>query len=302
MVTASTSTEREPFTVDDATRVRLWTDAVEVLSARLDASPDDAVLVDKVAELARRLGELDRAAELFGRLADLRPDHPSASFNAAMLSGAGLPDLDPSAGPRPATFLRVEGFLPDEERSVLLDWVRANEELFQPLRVGTPDAEGHMVIEHDFSFRRQLGVKRIAEIDALMGPRLIEALPRMFSRFGVAPFAVPRVDCNVTVCLDGHFAKGHRDDVAGEFRMNFLYYFHRHPKSFDGGDLLLYDVDQGGTHPRRGSGFTRVQPVDNRLVVFPADQWHELTQVTSDSGEFVDGRFAVTGALVHRRP
>ena len=44
--------------------------------------------------------------------------------------------------------------------------------------------------------------------------------------------------------------------------------------------------------------YSRLAPIDNTLVLFPSDSYHEITKVAPASGEtlpFGDGRFTVNG-------
>lgn len=287
--------------VDDAARLRLWEAACASLDARVAAEPADPTILERLAELARRTGDLDRAAVLFDRLAELAPSHPYAKYAGAILSGAAPPEPNRSAEHRPAAFMRIADFLPSCEHDAVLNVAREREGDFEPLRVARPETAGGMTIEHDRSFRRQLGINRVPELAAIVGPALRAVLPRMFRQLGIEPFHVDDIECNVSVCLDGDFASRHADRVAGAQRISFLYYFHRTPRRFSGGDLLLYDVPADGPRRRVRHEFTRIVPHDNVLVAFPAERWHEITRVDSRSAEFIDGRFAAAGSLTFSR-
>ena len=54
------------------------------------------------------------------------------------------------------------------------------------------------------------------------------------------------------------------------------------------------------------SAFTRIEPLDNSIVLFPSRILHryilhEVTLVECDPGDFGAGRFSVDGALRRRR-
>ena len=61
-----------------------------------------------------------------------------------------------------------------------------------------------------------------------------------------------------------------------------------------GGDLLLHDGVVANTH-------TRIEPLDNSIVLFPSHCVHEVTLVEGGPGDFGAGRFSVNGALRTRR-
>ena len=64
-------------------------------------------------------------------------------------------------------------------------------------------------------------------------------------------------------------------------------YFHRAPRPFVGGDLLLHDAGRAGA-------FSRIEPLPGSIVFFPSGCLHEITPVACGA-EFGDGRFTVQG-------
>ena len=90
----------------------------------------------------------------------------------------------------------------------------------------------------------------------------------------------------------GQFSAVHTDIRVAD--INYVYYLHRQPKSFTGGDLLLHD----GVAAK---AFTRIEPLDNSIILFPSGIPHEVTLVECDPGDFGAGRFTVNGALRKRR-
>ena len=108
-----------------------------------------------------------------------------------------------------------------------------------------------------------------------------------------------RFEVQVSVYPAGGFFTPHSDDrkVMGiqEARpINCLYYLHRQPKPFSGGDLLLHDGEVANTH-------TRIEPLDNSIVLFPSRCVHEVTLVEGDPADFGAGRFSVN-SYVWTRP
>ena len=106
-----------------------------------------------------------------------------------------------------------------------------------------------------------------------------------------------RVELQVRTYQAGEFYNAHTDFDDGDPTprlINYVYYLHRQPKSFSGGDLLLYDGLAAST-------FTRIEPLDNSIVLFPSRILHEVTMVECDPGDFGSGRFSVNGALRKRR-
>ena len=81
--------------------------------------------------------------------------------------------------------------------------------------------------------------------------------------------------------------------------INFVHDFHRVPKAYTGGELLVFDSDiQADTYTR--ARFTRVVPEDNSIVFFPSPYYHSVLPVHCPSGEFADSRFVINGHLFKR--
>ncbi len=135
------------------------------------------------------------------------------------------------------------------------------------------------------------------EAGALLAPRIQEIAPSLFERLEVEPFDYSEIRVNLTNSLDGHFGAPHTDTMDGRFKMSFLYYFHREPKLFSGGDLLLYDGDTDGEAGYSLDDFTRIVHTNNLFVAFPCQYTHEITAVSCESKQFQDGRFAASGFL-----
>jgi Rps23 Pro-64 3,4-dihydroxylase Tpa1-like proline 4-hydroxylase len=76
--------------------------------------------------------------------------------------------------------------------------------------------------------------------------------------------------------------------------ISYVYYFHGTPKRFAGGGLLLYDSAVAADRYDQRA-FTRIEPNDNSLVMFPSTAAHEVERVAVESGAMADGRFSVNG-------
>jgi Rps23 Pro-64 3,4-dihydroxylase Tpa1-like proline 4-hydroxylase len=74
-----------------------------------------------------------------------------------------------------------------------------------------------------------------------------------------------------------------------------VYYFHRRPRAFTGGELRLYAIGD----PDR---FVDIEPTHNTLLVFPSWAPHEVRPVSCPTGQFMDSRFAINCWLHARRP
>ena len=80
-------------------------------------------------------------------------------------------------------------------------------------------------------------------------------------------------------------------------RITFVYFFHREPRQFEGGELLLHDSDGGGNRHVSCRSYQTVVPRQNQIVFFPCSLVHEITPVECPSKAFADSRFTLNGWL-----
>ena len=88
-----------------------------------------------------------------------------------------------------------------------------------------------------------------------------------------------------------------RNTQFGAYRSRkiaFVYFFHRRPRRFSGGDLLLYDTDVDADAYVSGA-FSRIAPLRNSIVFFPSACWHQVTPAQYGTDDFEDGRWVVNG-------
>ena len=91
----------------------------------------------------------------------------------------------------------------------------------------------------------------------------------------------------------GGDARGTQDRL-----LSAVYYFHREPKRFTGGQLRLHrstpDDDPSDPEPiRNPADQIDIEPKRNSLLVFPSWASHEVLPVDCPSSRFEDHRFAV---------
>jgi SM-20-related protein len=111
---------------------------------------------------------------------------------------------------------------------------------------------------------------------------------------GMAPFDLATIEIRLAAHTDGDYFKPHRDTLTGLERslaahdrmITAVYYFHRQPKAFSGGELLLHPFSPGEP--------LRIEPRSNRLAVFPAFLLHQVLPVSVPSGKFADSRLSVS--------
>ena len=252
------------------------------------ADPNDAAALLRLGDVQRGKGRFDEALECYRRVVALRPHDSKASWLVAVLSGEELPDA-PTRN-RPVPFVRRTDFLPPKQSSDLLAFAESNRERFQPSGYGSSlDSIGPpspMVLAEI----RVTG----QEVQPWFEARLRGVFPEALLRLRMPEPRKYWVEMATSAHLGGHFLTKHNDNGAPRFRtrtLSFAYYFHRQPRRFSGGDLLLHDGN-GET-----ATFTRIEPLHNSIVFFPACAAHQTTAVEHDLESFGDARFAISGWL-----
>ena len=265
--------------------------AALALQRTVAARPNDAAALRRLGDVHRGLGQLGEALECYRRALALRPDDPKAQRLAAILSGRAPPG-EPGASPMP--FAYMPDFLPEQRCKALLALALANRAEFKPAPYARRMQRTHAEVES--SHGKFLVDPRITEaqvrpwFEARLRGAFAQALPRLQMR---QPRDY-RLETGLSVYRGGgRFFSKHSDGGQRGDRVRtlcFCYYFHRQPRAFSGGDLLLYDGD--GTQ-----GFTRIEPQHNSLVFFPAACIHQVAPFERDVADFGDARFAVHGWL-----
>ena len=251
-------------------------------------NPNDAAALLRLGDVQRGKGRLDDALECYRRVVALRPDHSRASWLVAILSGEELPDAPADA--RPVPFVHRTDFFPARRCSELLAFAERNRERFQPSGYGPSLGSVGLPSPMVLSERRVTE----QEVQPWFEARLRSVFPEVLQRLRMPEPRKYRVDMATSAHLGGHFLTKHNDNGAPRFRtrmLSFAYYFHSQPRRFSGGELLLHDGN-GET-----ASFTRIEPLHNSIVFFPASAAHQTTAVEDDLESFGDARFAISGWL-----
>ena len=198
----------------------------------------------------------------------------------------------PRARLRRPRFVVIDDFLSAQEHDELLAFALLAEEQFQKGTVTTyqPGVRQNLVI---LNFGDSVH-------SHLLENRLLTWFPLLAKSLDMSVFPLAVVESQLTAAADGYYFKQHSDEAPDVPRvLTCLYYLHREPRGFAGGDLRLYDCIEEDGARQAAKTFTAVSPVANWLVVFPSDEFHEAMPVRCPSKAFADSRFAVTTWL-HR--
>ncbi|MER5710329.1 2OG-Fe(II) oxygenase [Streptomyces sp. NPDC042898] len=124
------------------------------------------------------------------------------------------------------------------------------------------------------------------------------------------------VDCRYTepsyglnVHNDGDFYRPHQDtgtEYASRRLLTFVYYLHRTPRPFGGGELRVFDAALPLHMEPTGDWEERTwrdwEPEHDSIVFFLPTAWHEVRPVVCPGGQHADSRFAVNGWLCAPEP
>ena len=186
-------------------------------------------------------------------------------------------------------------FLTLAELNALRQYVLEQETRFQISEVLSPGVTGSAI---DYEHRRSRVLMDLGGHERMIVDRLLSCLPRILQKWGRDPFRVSRVESQTTASNHGDFFRCHSDNAADEVasrEITFVYFFHREPKQFTGGELRIYDSRRENESYVPTANYRTIVPEQNQLVLFASGLSHEITPVDCPSGQFADSRFTVNG-------
>ena len=195
----------------------------------------------------------------------------------------------------PAHCVILEEFLAPAELDGLLQYALQRERDFQVSEVLSPT--GGAV---DYEHRQSRVLFDLGNYAAPIVERVQSCLPRVAPRLGREEFAISQVETQITASNDGDFFRNHNDnahpDTAAR-EVTFVYFFHREPKAFSGGELRIYDTRREHGRYTPTDNYRVVVPQQNQIVFFASSLAHEITPVKCPSRAFADSRFTLNGWL-----
>ena len=240
----------------------------------------------------RRAGQWRQAWQATKAALSLAGDHPALRHRLEAFEG----DLAPRSGEEsvPVPFRMIDDFLDADRHAELLAFTEQARELLGRSRIGmAPLADGL-----DEEMRRSRTVRMTDSIQSWLEPLVRRAAGGFYRGLGMAANPSGRVEMEFTAHNDGDFYRHHQDHGLDTHyalrRVSYVYYFHRAPRGFSGGDLALYDRGVPVDMPLLGR-FTRLPAEDNRLILFPSHAWHEVLKVSCPSQAYEDSRFTIVG-------
>jgi Rps23 Pro-64 3,4-dihydroxylase Tpa1-like proline 4-hydroxylase len=196
-------------------------------------------------------------------------------------------------------YVWIDDFLTPDENKQLLKYANANE----------PEFEGSSVTTKDKDFRKSKVLFSIKDSkwQTIFLDRLKLHLPHISAALDITDFQFDNCEIQLTANNDGDYFKPHADssqeyEAVANRKITFVYYLHRTPRSYSGGNLLFYHGEPGQSAYDRGSTVTAIKPQNNCLVAFASNRWHEVEMVRCPSEKFPDSRFTVNGWLRSKAP
>jgi Rps23 Pro-64 3,4-dihydroxylase Tpa1-like proline 4-hydroxylase len=196
----------------------------------------------------------------------------------------------------PAQCVILDEFLAPAELDALLRYALEHEQDFQVSEVLSPGGPGMVDYEH----RQSRVLFDLGNSPATVVDRIHSCLPRILPKLGRGEFSISQIEAQITASNDGDFFRSHQDNGHAETatrEVTFVYFFHREPKAFSGGELRIYDTrrENGGYIPTKN--YRVITPQQNQIVLFASSLAHEITPVTCASRAFADSRFTLNGWL-----
>jgi len=191
----------------------------------------------------------------------------------------------------------LDEFLSAQETKELFDFAIAHEKDFRTSEVLSP--AGGVV---DYERRRSRVLVEVGAYQDSILDRIRPVLPEVFEQMGMVPQPTVQVEAQITASNDGDAFSMHTDDGQSEIAsryLTFVYFFHRDPAAFQGGELRLYDTSWERHHRSTAGSYHVIVPQSNQIVFFPSSLLHEVSEVHCASRAFADSRFTLNGWL-HR--
>ena len=191
-----------------------------------------------------------------------------------------------------SNYLQIDDFLPREEKRRLLNYVLAEEAEFVPTSTSTEEV----------NYRRSRVLYSFPDFAELISDRIYASLPNIFNQLELPTFEVSHIEAQLTAHNDGNYFKIHNDNGSSDTvtrELTYVYYFYREPKSFLGGELVIYDSKIENSYYANAESFKTIEPRNNSIVFFLSRYMHEVLPVNCLSRSFQDSRFTING-WIHR--
>jgi hypothetical protein len=130
--------------------------------------------------------------------------------------------------------------------------------------------------------------------------RVISAMPHVLERLGRPALPLTSIELQLVARCNPEntgLRDGHDVDEYRTREIAFVYFLHRQPQRFSGGEMRIYDAerDHGGFHVT--GPYRIVYPIANQIAFFSSECLTEELPVECPSGRLEDSLFAIRGWL-----
>lgn len=199
----------------------------------------------------------------------------------------GVPAPGEPNGVRAVFCAQVPDVLSTDEHAQLLDFVRRSETAF--VGTTTSTARGN--------YRESSVMYHFAPFEEMLRNKVRQLMPAVCEALKI-PLCNGTIEAQLTAHNDNNFYKVHNDNGSADTAhrvLTFVYYFHRQPKAFTGGELRIYDHKVLNGYHYAADTYRTVEPTDNSIVFFASEEMHEVLMVNCPSQAFLDSRFTING-------
>jgi SM-20-related protein len=256
------------------------------------ACAEDAPMLDSLAEALSGAADACSFVQLTLEEGNSRRGVaiPPSAILAVETSPPVLLRWQPKSGIERAPYIRIPDFLTEQENRAVLDYAIRKE----------PDYQGSKVETTVADHRRSRVLMRLDDLNVDFAARILEIVPDALTYFGFPLVSEPKLEIQLTTHNEGGYYRIHNDNGTPSTAtrvLTYVYYFHRQPVAFQGGQIRLYDSRVEFGRARPAESFAEISPQNNMLLLFPSRLVHEVLPTYCSSRVFGDGRFTLNGWL-----
>jgi Rps23 Pro-64 3,4-dihydroxylase Tpa1-like proline 4-hydroxylase len=192
--------------------------------------------------------------------------------------------------------LAFDQFLMPTELDFITEYAMKMEKTFSPattVQMGRPGTR-------DTARRRASVLTEVGagEVGKFFRARIEQALPSVLQDLQLPVRRASRISVQITSTGDRGFYKPHVDNSPQDSNrrvLSFVYFCHRYPVSFQGGELRVFSTRSHAELTNPGVQVHAISPEQNRIVFFMSDFVHEICPVVCSSNRLADTRLTVNG-------
>ena len=194
----------------------------------------------------------------------------------------------------PIKYLQIDNFLEPQELEAALTIAIKNKNNFN-------DSSVHNKITNQVKKFRQSSVlhhKFYPELAKSIQNQVLKTLPSVLEKLNHPNFSIYNIVIQLTAHNDSCFYTIHSDantEMTATREMTYIYYFYQEPKSFSGGELVIYETKVDGNNLSKHNDFKAIEPRNNSIIFFPSRYLHEVLPVSCPTKAFEHSRFTFNG-------